>query len=103
MAFAAMREGLHQIGAAVPRGIPSRHRLKLPLVEIEPFPGSDGPAPAKGWPNVMRAIFPGNRLQRKQISLDRKHVVVAQFRIRRVWKDRKIVLSFGVHPPLERI
>ena len=50
----------------------------------------------------MRAIFPGNRLQRKKISLDRKRVVVAQFRIRRVWEDRKIVLAFRVHPTLER-
>ncbi len=50
----------------------------------------------------MRAIFPGNRLLRKKISLDRKRVVVAQFRIRRVWEDRKIVLAFRIYPTLER-
>ncbi len=50
----------------------------------------------------MRAILPGNRLQRKKISLDRKRIVVAQLRIRRIWEDRKIVLAFRVHPALER-
>ena len=99
MAFAAVAEAPHQVGAAVPLGTLVGHGLVRLLVGIKPVPEDHEPTHAEG-----PAQFGGRRLgvDRRdtldEISVQRLHVLVRDGRERGVGHGRVEAVAIPGHP-----
>src|SRR5262249_6381276 len=102
VAFAAMPQRLHQVGAAVDGLRGARDWRKRARGEVEPLPDGDRPAPAEEEPQVVLLARLRARRQRAQVRPQVAHVGVGDLGERRVRESGKVVGPVRPVAPAER-
>ncbi|MNX97718.1 hypothetical protein D3C86_1300940 [compost metagenome] len=98
MAGAAVRHGLHHVGAPIPGGAPGGVGAHRVIAQVQPVPGHQQPAHAVRPAHLGARVGLADRLDLgAQVGVERRHVVTRHARIGRVRHGRIETLAVARH------